>query len=73
MRIELGWVAMLDGKPHTGHAYTAGAKVYKTENMARAALKFYKEQNIYTFVKAYAEIPGPGTTYEDFQKFLNEN
>lgn len=59
-RIELGTVAILkkDLRAHTGAQYSAGAKVYKSEALARAALKGGRHNlNNYVFVPAYAEIP----------------
>lgn len=54
--IELGTV-VLDKKtlqPYAGGQYSAGAKVYKSEGMARSATKNRKN---FIYVKAYAEIP----------------
>ena len=58
MNIPLGFVILVNGVPHTGHAYTAGAKVYKSEKMARAAIKGhnYLASEVVEFVPAFAEV-----------------
>lgn len=56
-RIELG-IVVLDRKtfkPYSGALYSAGAKVYKSEGVARAATA--KNRKSYIYVTAYAEIP----------------
>ena len=56
-RIELGIVAIdPQGRPHTGSLYSAGAKVYKTEGMARAAVSRHNRKDNYSFVPAFVEI-----------------
>ena len=55
-RIELGTVVLDKNthQPYAGGQYSAGAKVYKSEGVARAATKNHK---LFIYVKAYAEIP----------------
>jgi hypothetical protein len=56
-RLELGYVAIvLKNNKATSGAYTAGAKVYKSEAMARSATRFRYKPNEIMFAKAYAEI-----------------
>lgn len=45
------------GKPSSGSHYTAGAKVYKSEPMARAAVRYKEESrgDEYDFVPAFIE------------------
>ena len=58
-RVFLGWVAMRKG----GHAHTgtsgAGAKVYKSEAVAKASVKGNRNRNIddFVFVQAYVDLP----------------
>ena len=56
-RIELGWVAIQKKtkKATSGAYYSAGAKVYKTEAVARAATRRHDQKNL-IFAKAFAEI-----------------
>lgn len=57
MKIVIGVVAVDKkfGKPHTGAAYSAGAKVYKSEKMARSARK--RNPDDYDYVPAYIDLP----------------
>ena len=58
-RIELGYVAInvQTNKATSGAYYSAGAKVYKSEAVARAATRHRHKPKDLIFVKAYAEIP----------------
>jgi hypothetical protein len=63
-RIELGYVAIYpNGDAYTGCLYQAGAKVYKSEKMARASVRNHRDakgQPIkYDFVPAFIEIEVP--------------
>lgn len=57
---HIGWIAwnVKTQKPGSGAYYSSGAKVYKSEAIARAAvagrIKWAKEE--FTFHKAYAEV-----------------
>jgi len=57
---HIGWIAWntKTQKPGSGSYYSSGAKVYKSEAIARAAVagrvKYYEEE--FTFHKAYAEV-----------------
>jgi hypothetical protein len=61
-RIEIGFVALRqDGGFSTGVHGGSGPKIYKTENLARAAVRNHKDQKTrqpisYEFVPAFIEI-----------------
>jgi hypothetical protein len=59
-RIEIGFVVIMpNGKPHTG-VHHAGPKVYKTRNLADAAVRNRKDEKgkfiQYEIVPAFVEI-----------------
>ena len=58
-RIELGYIALDEqtGRVHTGSLYSGGAKVYKSEGMARAAVKERSKLTSYKFFPAFIEVP----------------
>jgi hypothetical protein len=55
-RIHLGWIAVdsITGRPHTGSS-GASAKIYKSENLAKANIR-NKRAN-YLYVEVFAEVP----------------
>ena len=56
-RIEIGTVAINElGEPYTGGKYSAGAKVYKSEPLAKAALKHSHDITKFKFLPAFIEI-----------------
>jgi hypothetical protein len=57
-RIQLGVVAIRKDKmkAHPGSYHSAGAKVYKSEPMARVAINNSHNADDYLFLPAYAEI-----------------
>ena len=57
-RIELGYVAMDEqtGTVWAGSLYSGGAKVYRTEKVARASVKNHTNTT-YVFLPAFIEVP----------------
>lgn len=65
MKVAIGIVAVIDGKPYSGGEYRSGTKCYKTEGIARAAVSGkavrryapdWKAPEI-TYAPAYIEVP----------------
>lgn len=58
-RVILGWVAMhKDGKAHTGPS-GAGAKIYKSEALAKSAVRGNRRRSLedFEFSQAYVDLP----------------
>ena len=56
-RIEIGTVAIdYLGRPYTGGKYSAGAKVYKTAPLAKAALGHSHDITKFQFLSCFIEI-----------------